>query len=64
VSDHVLAVAVDCVAGVRGDETPRHVTRAERRVEVLAVAARWRTLDHRYVRVRTAGDETYTLCPR
>ncbi len=60
-SDHVFAVAVDCDAGTRGDETPRHVTRAERSVEVLAVAAQWRTLDHRHLRVRTAGDETYTL---
>ncbi len=55
-----LAVAVDCYAGVRGDETPRRVTRGDQLVEILAVVAQWRTPDHRYFRVRTA-DETCTL---
>ena len=55
-----LAVAVDCYAGHRGDETPRRFTRGDQRVEILAVVAQWRTPDHRYFRVRTA-DETCTL---
>ena len=58
---NVLAAAVDCSAGARGDETPRRVTRGDQRVEILAVVAQWRTPDHRYCRVRTAGDETCTL---
>ncbi len=56
----VLAVAVDCYAGRRGDETPRRFTRGDQLVEILAVVAQWRGPDHRYFRVRTA-DETYTL---
>ena len=55
-----LAVAVDCYAGYRGDETPRRVTRGDQLVEILAVVAQSRTPDHRYFRVRTA-DETCTL---
>ncbi len=60
VSD-ALAVAVDCYAGSRGDETPRRFTRGDQFVEILAVVAQWRTPDHRYFKVATATEETYTL---
>ena len=55
-----LAVAVNCYAGTRGDETPRRFTRGDQLVEILAVVDQWRTPDHRYFKVRTA-DETRTL---
>ncbi len=55
-----LAVAVDCSAGSRGEETPRRFTRGDQLVEIHAVVAQWRTPDHRYFRVRTA-EETYIL---
>ncbi len=60
VRTHLVAVAVGCYAGARGDETPRRFTRGDQLVEILAVVAQWRGPDHRYFRVRTA-DETYTL---
>ena len=56
----VLAIAVDCYAGHRGDETPRRFTRGDQLVEIRAVVAQWRTPDHRYFRVRTTA-ETCTL---
>ena len=56
-----VAVAVDCYAGARGEETPRRFTRGDQLVEILAVVAQWRTPDHRYFRVSTAGDEIYIL---
>ena len=59
VSD-ALAVAVDCYAGYRGEQTPHRFTLADQLVEILAVVERWRTPDHRCFTVRTA-DETYTL---
>ena len=59
-SDHLAAIAVDCYAGHRGDETPRRFTRGDQLVEIIAVVAQWRTPDHRYFKVRTA-DETCTL---
>ena len=43
-----LAVAVDCYAGARGDETPRRFTRGDQLVEILAVVARcipWFSMD-------------------
>ncbi len=55
VSD-ALAVAVDCYAGHRGDETPRRFTRGDQLVEILAVVDRWCTPGHRYFRVRTAAE--------
>ena len=55
-----LAVAVDCSAGARGDETPRRFTWGDQLVEILAIVAQWRTPDHRHFRVKTA-EETYTL---
>ena len=55
-----LAVAVDCYAGHRGDETPRRFACGDQLVEILAVVDQWRTPDHRYFRVSTA-DETCTL---
>ncbi len=58
---NVLAVAVDCYAGARGEQTPLRFTLADQPVEILAVVDRWRTPDHRYFRVRTATDETFTL---
>ncbi len=58
--NEALAVAVDCYAGYRGEQTPRRFTRGDQRVEILAGVAQWRTPDHRYFTVRTA-DETYTL---
>ena len=60
VSD-ALAVAVDCYAGARGDETPRRFTFENQLVEIRTVVDQWRTPDHRYFRVRTAASESYTL---
>ena len=60
VSD-ALAVAVDCYAGSRGEETPRRYRLGDRLVEIRTVVDQWRTPDHRYFRVRTAAGESYTL---
>ena len=60
VSDE-LAVAVQCYAGARGEETPRRFTVENQLVEIRTVVDQWRTPDHRYFRVRTAASESYTL---
>ena len=59
--DDPLAVAVDCYAGSRGEETPRRFTLENQLVEIQAIVDQWRTPDHRYFRVRTTASETYTL---
>ena len=56
-----LAVAVDCYAGGRGEETPRRFTLEDRLVEIQEIVEQWRTADHRYFRVRTSTGESYTL---
>ena len=56
-----LAVAVDCHAGHRGEETPRRFTLEDRLVEIKEIVEQWRTPDHRYFKVRTAASESYTL---
>ncbi len=56
-----LAVAVDCYAGHRGEETPRRFTVENQHVEIRTVVDQWRTPDHRYFRVRTIAGESYTL---
>ena len=56
-----VAMAVDCYAGSRVDETPRRFTRGDQLIDILAVVAQWRTPDHRYFRVRTANE---TCAPR
>ena len=59
--DDPLAVAVDCYAGSRSEETPRRFTFDNQVVEIRTVVEQWRTPDHRYFRVRTAASESYTL---
>ena len=56
-----FAVAVDCYAGGRGEETPRRFTLEDRLVEIKEIVEQWRTPDHRYFRVRTVASESYTL---
>ncbi len=60
VSD-ALAVAVDCYAGSRGEETPRRFTVEHQLVEIRTVVDQWRTPDHRYFKVRTTAGESYAL---
>ena len=56
-----LAVAVDCYAGSRGEETPRRFTFENRLIEIRTVVERRQTPDHRYFNVSTAAGERYTL---
>ena len=56
-----LAVAVDCCAGYRGEETPRRFTFKNQLVEIRTIVDQWRTPDHRYFKVRTAAGEVDPL---
>lgn len=46
---------VECYAGYRGEETPRHLILGNRRTGVTEVLDRWLSPDHRYFKVR--GDD-------
>lgn len=60
-SDHLLAVDVECHAGYRGEETPRRFRHADQVVEVHEVVDRWLAPDHRYFKVKTAAGEICLL---
>ena len=40
-----IAVAVDCYAGYRGEETPRRFTIEDQLIEIRTVVEQWRTPD-------------------
>ncbi len=50
-----MDIRVDCYAGYRDEETPRHLTMGVRHVKVVAVQDRWLAPDHRYFKI--IGDD-------
>ena len=55
-----FSIAVECYAGYRGEETPVRFTIGNRIFDIDEVTDRWLAPDHRYFKVRAAGD-TYIL---
>ena len=56
-----MDLKVDCYAGYRGEETPRHLEIDGRLVEVVEVIDRWFGTDHRYFKVRGDDGAEYLL---
>ena len=56
-----LAIAVECYAGYRGEETPRRFRLGERQVEIVDVVNRWLTPGHRYFKVKDVQANLYIL---
>lgn len=54
-------VDVDCHAGYRGEETPRHFRLGERQVEIAEVVDSWLAPDHRYFKVQDSQGNLYIL---
>ena len=57
----LMDLKVDCYAGYRGEETPRHLEIDGRLVEVVEVIDRWFGTDHRYFKVRGDDGAEYLL---
>jgi hypothetical protein len=57
--DQTLTIEVECYAGHRGEQTPRALTLAGRRIEVAAVLDAWLAPDHRYFKLKGADGDTY-----
>ena len=57
----LMDLKVDCYAGYRGEETPRHLDIDGRPVEVVEVIDRWFGTDHRYFKVRGDDGAEYLL---
>jgi hypothetical protein len=60
-ADQPFALAVDCYAGHRGEETPRALRMGARRVEVTAVLDRWLAPEHRYFKLRGDDGDVYIV---
>ena len=56
-----VAVRVECYAGYKSEETPRHFHIGERRVEVVEVLDTWLTPEHGHYKVKGSDDATYVL---
>jgi hypothetical protein len=56
-----LAIEVECYAGHRGEQTPRTLILAGRRIAVAEVLDVWLAPDHRYFKLRGADGDTYLI---
>ena len=56
-----IQVEVECVAGHRGEQTPRRFRLGSRRIEVTDVLDSWLGPDHRYFKVKGDDGGTYIL---
>jgi hypothetical protein len=56
----LLTISVECYAGHRGEQTPRALVLAGRRVAVAEVVDAWLAPDYRYFKLRADGD-TYLV---
>jgi hypothetical protein len=61
-SEHLLlAVNVECYAGHRGEQTPRTLILADRRIAVAEVLDAWLAPDYRYFKLRGGDGNTYLV---
>lgn len=56
-----LAVEVECYAGHRGEQTPRTLILAGRRIDVAEVVDAWLAPDHRYFKLKGVDGDTYLV---
>ena len=56
-----MLIQVECYAGYRGEETPRHIQMATYKIEIRKIVDRWLSPDHRYFKVLDRDDATYII---
>ena len=59
--ERLFAVAVECYAGHRGEETPRTLILGDRRIDVAEVVDAWLAPDYRYFKLRGDDGNTYLV---
>ena len=57
----LLTVGVECYAGYRGEQTPRTLILAERRIAVAKVVDAWLSPEYRYFKLRGVDGDTYLV---
>ena len=56
-----MHIQVECYAGYRGEETPRHIQMATYKIEIRKIVDRWLSPDHRYFKILGRDDATYII---
>ena len=56
-----MKIRVDCYAGYRGEETPRHLWMGDQKIEVRQIVDRWLAPDHRYFKILGDDEATYII---
>jgi len=56
-----MLIQVECYAGYRGEETPRHIQMATYKIEIRKIVDRWLSPDHRYFKIVSRDDATYII---
>ena len=56
-----MFIQVECYAGYRGEETPRHIQMATYKIEIRKIVDRWLSPDHRYFKILSRDDATYII---
>jgi hypothetical protein len=59
--EHLLQIGVECYAGHRGEQTPRTLILADRRIGVVEVLDAWLAPDHRYFKLKAEDGDTYIV---
>jgi hypothetical protein len=59
--EHLLEIAVECYAGHRGEQMPRTLILADRRITVVEVLDAWLAPDHRYFKLKGEDGDTYIV---
>jgi hypothetical protein len=60
-ADQFFEIGVECYAGHRGEQTPRTLILAGRRIAVAEVLDAWLAPDHRYFKLKGADGDTYIV---
>ena len=56
-----MKIRVDCYAGYRGEEAPRHLWMGDQKIEVRQIVDRWLAPDHRYFKILGDDEATYII---
>jgi hypothetical protein len=59
--ERLIAIDVECYAGHRGEQTPRTLILADRRIAVAEVLDAWLAPDYRYFKLRGEDGDTYLV---
>lgn len=54
-------IGVECDAGHRGEQTPRTLILADRRIPVAELLDAWLAPDHRYFKLKGGDGDTYLV---